>query len=1520
LDEDDLELIQENEGFQPQHKRLRKKKELEVEEDELKEPSLDEENDDFIEKDFDEPVRPKKGKVRRNEGFNVLQMVFGSGYEYGDEAAGDEEDKKLEEDIPEEERRLLNKKKFDQLFDPAELQDKFATFADEQVIAEDIPERLQFRYKNRFCDNNELVQETNWIADRLIQEKNLVNSNSENFRKNIMKVLEFLRIYFYEIMYIHTYKANEISLKPGELKLQDLWKIYDLDMEWAGIWSRRKLLEKSLEKLGTFMQVPDIIKQLANISFDKFTLDNLLDYCEFQTLLNPEASSANEIQQISETQTFKKAKRVLIKPEIKQKFDHFCSRYLITPDQFAMNLHENKQRFAPPMIEELLTDVANRNYVDESIPKLSSPETFLTQLCDYVAQLLFRHPMIRKIVRRMYFEKVLVSTEPTPKGRNIDMYNINYCVKRIEGRSINQFRGLDDVWLRAVKCEKDGLIRIKLHFRWKDFNSDEIFNFLKNFYLLDPKMKNEATSQWNILRIEILTILLKNYLYPFLEKQVRQDMTENAEKKIIQECGKKFKDMINIAPYTKSEGDGRNPDIKVASLIPDENGKIICAIVDKYGEYLDHRIFNYLLINEKRAPLEFINKHQHEEEELKKFMDRYVPDLLVVGAENLSAKTLIKYLRDQTAKWSQEVRNVWIKYGDMTVPKIYAKMEVSKREFRDHPIRLKEAISLARLQQSPLHETLKLWHHRKEENGILYIVLHDLQNSLNTEKLLKELEKAAIEVTNQVGIDINKIMRHLHLSYPLQFVCGLGPRKAKHILDSLTQRFPKLTLRRELTEEKLVNKNVFTNMAGFIKVVDEEGEVDLLDTTRIHPNDYRLAQKIAKDALDDVEVKTDDYIKTIMEKPQKLDELDLDDYAAHLESKGKQNMKIVLDFIVKELTRPFDDPRAPKEMDHQDLFYKMTKTHPFELQHGSLVNARITRVNEKNLICKLECGIDGIVFSQDALDSKDPVTDLTSKFHEGQVVTARVFKTNFDEKSGQRGKGRDGQDHKDSDFTKIQLALKKSVVDDHKSYIKKLHKSIDNHTFRIVDEEDFPQVQTAKAQSTRYIARKINHPKFKNTSGQGALEYLEDKEIGDYVIRPSSRGTDHLTITWKFYKNVYVHLDIKESPKGPNDKIGRKLFLKDQAYESLDELIAGYIQPCNVLVNSIIQSNKFSDENPTRIEEIIKQEKEENPKFIPYRFGFSVEAPQYLVLYYAPKDYNVVTEYIKVKQNGLLFHDNIFQNLSFLISWFKSNYHKPEYHKFLKHYKPPIAIPKAIQPKGERYDSYGQGLNTPTHLGRAFDDNIRIKTERDDFRVKSEKGFDDRRGHNRDRSHERFGKGKFGGDRRDDRNRDKGRGRKDRSRSRSREKESNRDKGRYDRDDRHRDSRRDRDDRRGPGHHSTNKDRRDDRRGGQDSRRKDDYSKPQGGWGKPAGWEETKTGGNPNDGWGQGGTNDGWGEPGELPNPNQWGSQPVKYEEGTRTEDKGKETLGDWGREGNNTATKSQMIPEEPIRVKNEAE
>lgn len=130
------------------------------------------------------------------------------------------------------------------------------------------------------------------------------------------------------------------------------------------------------------------------------------------------------------------------------------------------------------------------------------------------------------------------------------------------------------------------------------------------------KHRHEATTKWNSIRLEILKILLVKYMYPFLEKHVRDDITENAEKKLVAQCGRKFKEMLSAAPYTKHDEDEVIYEIKVMSFIPYDDGKVVCTVVDRNGEQMEHKFFNYLLINEKRSPIEFINKQQKEEEEL----------------------------------------------------------------------------------------------------------------------------------------------------------------------------------------------------------------------------------------------------------------------------------------------------------------------------------------------------------------------------------------------------------------------------------------------------------------------------------------------------------------------------------------------------------------------------------------------------------------------------------------------------------------------------------------------------------------------------------------------------------------------------------------------------------------------------------------------------------------------------------------------------------------------------------------
>jgi len=58
--------------------------------------------------------------------------------------------------------------------------------------------------------------------------------------------------------------------------------------------------------------------------------------------------------------------------------------------------------------------------------------------------------------------------------------------------------------------------------------------------------------------------------------------------------------------------------------------------------------------------------------------------------------------------------------------------------------------------------------------------------------------------------------------------------------------------------------------------------------------------------------------------------LDFEEYAKHLyEVKKKENMIYILEFIMAELTNPFQDPRGSyKEMSNEELFYKLTKETP----------------------------------------------------------------------------------------------------------------------------------------------------------------------------------------------------------------------------------------------------------------------------------------------------------------------------------------------------------------------------------------------------------------------------------------------------------------------------------------------------------------------------------------------------------------------------------------------------------------
>lgn len=336
-------------------------------------------------------------------------------------------------------------------------------------------------------------------------------------------------------------------------------------------------------------------------------------------------------------------------------------------------------------------------------------------------------------------------------------------------------------------------------------------------------------------------------------------------------------------------------------------------------------------------------------------MQQSCPEVVLVAANCLEARRIHRLMKDYSETLDKSRRPVVV-FGDPTVAQLFVKTSQAEQEFKALPNIIKEGISLARYMQNPMAEILGLWSDRNQDNAVFYIPFHPLQNQLTLNRLKKEYEKVAMEVSNSIGISVNEL-NYRHLSTGLQFLCGMGPRKASQLLEDLKNpSIEKIRNRADLFNLKLMGKKVYTNIAGFIRIKAERdfdaldfeetsGKVEPLDGTRIHPETYLLAKKIAKDAVDE-DCPINEWIPRVIKAPYKLRDLDLEDYAQHLAAyKNKPNMLHILSFIVEELTFPFRDPRNRSwELNEKEVFFKLTKENPESFKPKGFTNVKIQKV------------------------------------------------------------------------------------------------------------------------------------------------------------------------------------------------------------------------------------------------------------------------------------------------------------------------------------------------------------------------------------------------------------------------------------------------------------------------------------------------------------------------------------------------------------------------------------------------
>jgi transcription elongation factor SPT6 len=298
------------------------------------------------------------------------------------------------------------------------------------------------------------------------------------------------------------------------------------------------------------------------------------------------------------------------------------------------------------------------------------------------------------------------------------------------------------------------------------------------------------------------------------------------------------------------------------------------------------------------------------------------------------------------------------------------------------------------------------------------------------------------------------------------------------------------------------------NCVAFLKIKREakdDEEYDILDSMRIHSEDYHIARKMAADAEDmdeeDIEMlpHPSDSVVQLLERDNagKLDELSLDDFAAALLQTQQIRKRLTLYMIRDELQRPYAERRPDFRIpSSEEKFAMLTGETSKTLELGFIVPIVVVRVLDKGgLLCRLDSGVMASV--------DQGYKDLDAEYRAGQTVRGQVIAIDHEE-------------------LKVELSLLKQSVDVDDSQRRQFRP---DKYYDLTQANMDKQAYEAKSKKKEGRQRRVvQHPNFHNMNAGQAEQYLANLQRGDCVIRPSSRGVDHLAVTWKVDDGVYQHI------------------------------------------------------------------------------------------------------------------------------------------------------------------------------------------------------------------------------------------------------------------------------------------------------------------------------------------------------------------------------------------------------------
>lgn len=541
---------------------------------------------------------------------------------------------------------------------------------------------------------------------------------------------------------------------------------------------------------------------------------------------------------------------------------------------------------------------------------------------DIIAEQISDNAEIRKVIKKFYIrEGIIITKALKDEHSSYDMYyEYSEKINRIPSHRI----------LAINRGEKEEFLKVKI-----EKPEEKILNTLYKMIVSNQMYKNVLE--------ETINDSYSRLIEPSLDREIRAEITEKADKQAIEVFGKNAKQLLLGAPLKGLTVLGFDPAYRTGCKL---------AVIDETGKVLDTGVI---------YPVEPQNDIEGAEKELIRLIVKDDINMIAIGNGTASRESEA-FVSDVIKKVKETLKkDVYYSIVSEAGASVYSASKLATEEYPDLNVSLRGAISIARRLQDPLAEFVKI--------DPKSIGIGQYQHDVNQKELSEKLEGVVEDAVNMVGVDVNTATAPL-----LSYVSGINKTIAKNIVNFRDEN-GKILERKELLKVPKLGNVSYKQCAGFIRI---PGGKNPLEITAVHPESYDVARKLLKQlGYEDTDLLNKEKLPKIKEKLEKADlkklslELDVGEFT--------------LKDIAEELSKPGRDPREemPKPILRSDVL-------KFEdLKDGMILTGTVRNITDFGAFVDIGVKHDGLVHISELSNSfvKRP-TDVVSI---GDIVKVKVI-------------------------------------------------------------------------------------------------------------------------------------------------------------------------------------------------------------------------------------------------------------------------------------------------------------------------------------------------------------------------------------------------------------------------------------------------------------------------------------------------------------------------------------------------